>query len=434
MTDVNLSAYSSYVDEVVRTAEEAGRSITKFEPAAADLILDGQMQRKLRDLVPISYLREIGAFFTGSVLRESAIAHVAQTIGPESIVFDPACGVGDLLLASAFHLPVSESLTATLSMWGRVLHGTDLSTTFIRAAKARLVLLAIHRGAVPDGGYINVESLFPGIRVGDGLATKEIISKSTHVFVNPPYGPSIAEKECQWASGKVSFAAVFMDYVLANAQRGAHIVAILPDVLRTGTRYAKWRHLVQSRCENRTIEVIGKFDKSTDVDVFTLYVVSSLNPVISEFPWFRNVMSNGDKTIESSFHVHVGPVVPHRHKKTGRLRRFIYAQAISGLPIFDAGTAEIRRFSGRVFLPPFIVLRRTSSPDQGTRLFCTLITGTSPVAVENHLILLIPRSGKINVCRQAMRILQTARVAGWLNERIRCRHLTVGSISEIPWK
>jgi hypothetical protein len=53
--------------------------------------------------------------------------------------------------------------------------------------------------------------------------------------------------------------------------------------------------------------------------------------------------------------------------------------------------------------------------------------------VENHLIVLRPKDGTIGACREVLGILKDERTTRWLNERIRCRHLTVAALDELPW-
>lgn len=74
----------------------------------------------------------------------SALAFGPQT-ADESVYFDPACGVGDLLLAAAGRLPLAPTAAETLALRGNRLAGCDLAPVFVRAAKARLALLAMRR-------------------------------------------------------------------------------------------------------------------------------------------------------------------------------------------------------------------------------------------------------------------------------------------------
>ena len=93
---------------------------------------------------------------------------------------------------------------------------------------------------------------------------------------------------------------------------------------------------------------------------------------------------------------------------------------------------EKRRFRGTVLNPPLIVIKRTSSPSDRNRASATIINLREPVAIENHMIVVTPKDGKMDTCRKLMRILQNQKTNDFLNERIRLRHLTIGVIKDIP--
>jgi len=39
----------------------------------------------------------------------------------------------------------------------------------------------------------------------------------------------------------------------------------------------------------------------------------------------------------------------------------------------------------------------------------------------------------VKACRELLRSLKDERTTHWLDERIRCRHLTVAALDELPW-
>ena len=80
-----------------------------------------------------------------------------------------------------------------------------------------------------------------------------------------------------------------------------------------------------------------------------------------------------------------------------------------------------------------MVIRRTSRPGHPFRAAATIILGKAPVAVENHLIVCEPRDRLAETCRALMLQLHTQQVNDFLDQRIRCRHLTVGAVAEIPF-
>ena len=94
---------------------------------------------------------------------------------------------------------------------------------------------------------------------------------------------------------------------------------------------------------------------------------------------------------------------------------------------------QSRRHDGKVYKPPFVVIRRTSRPGHPYRAAATVIAGKRSVAVENHLIVCEPKNNKTQaMCKKLMAQLQTQVVNTFLDDRIRCRHLTVGAVAAIP--
>jgi hypothetical protein len=94
---------------------------------------------------------------------------------------------------------------------------------------------------------------------------------------------------------------------------------------------------------------------------------------------------------------------------------------------------ETRRHEGKVYEPPFVTIRRTSRPGHPYRAAATIISGQQAVAVENHLIVCEPIDGTLTTCKNLMRQLKSKAVNKFLNDRICCRHLTVGSVAAIPF-
>src|SRR5947209_7011337 len=206
--------------------------------------LNGQPSKVLRSLVPVSELRQSGVFFTHRNLADRLASFVVPEIKRGMILYDPACGVGDLLLACARHLPVSEDLETTLSDWNYRLRGTDLYQPFIRAAKIRLLLLALERGSQLRAPTLRLEQLFSNIQTGDTFSSKEVILDNICIVINPPYTMVETPKTCTWTSGLVSQAALFLEKYVRDASPGTKIAAILPDVLRTGSRYRDRKSVV----------------------------------------------------------------------------------------------------------------------------------------------------------------------------------------------
>jgi hypothetical protein len=434
-----MKRFERYVEELEKLAHDVlnGR-LSESHEARISAALDGEVAAQLRNLVALSKRRKLGAFFTTSDIRRRVATATPSTSHVQSIV-DVACGAGDLLLACSEKLPVNSSLARTLAAWGSVIHGYDVQSEFIRAARARLILSAFVRcGRIDDKGSqprTVIKKLFPGLRVGDGLAAiARRVAHSTFVL-NPPFGTVTIPRDCDWAQGQVSAAAVFLSRCVEAAEANTHIVAVLPDVLRTGARYRRWREHITSRSNIEDIEVIGQFSDDVDIDVFLLrlFVNGSENSSDVTSDWWSLTAAASDRpTVLDFFDVSVGAVVPHRAAWVGPGVPYVFARGLPPWETHEAGT-HWRRFEGRTFKPPFVVVRRTSSPTDRERPVATLILGKSAVAVENHLLVLEPRDRSTQSCRRLLTVLRSDETRKWIDQRIRCRHLTVGALSELPW-
>lgn len=396
-------------------------------------LLNGGVGLELRRRVSLEHRQRIGAFFTGEALRRRAFSPTFDSAS-EGPVWDPACGAGDLLLSYAEKLPIFPDIGSTLASWGNKLYGSDTESLFLRAAKARLVLAAFARGARRlEDGDLTLHAVFPNFRQQNSLLTPPNFYLAD-VVLNPPFVSIASDRDCEWGSGGVSAAAVFVDMCLRNASPGTRIVAILPDVLRTGTRYERWRKFVAEFAELKRTDIYGPFDPQADVDVFILELQvrhSRARDVEQNGPW--GIRGNVSQDIVSNnFSVSVGPVVPHRHKEEGPEMAFLHSKDATPWGVLEHLPPR-RRFAGTAYQPPFVVIRRTSSPSDRDRAIGTIINCVEPVAVENHLIICKPHDGRIESCRNLIGVLRSTYTNDWLNNRIRCRHLTVAAVKEIPF-
>ena len=388
------------------------------------------IEKKVRDLIPIEDLRTAGAFFTGDTLAGTAISNFPKPIQTNSVCFDPACGVGNLLISASKCLPVFASLDETIELWNQCLIGFDLHQEFVECTKLRLIHEAISRGAKKSNKSLNqLELLFENIREGDALNNLQVVKRVTHLLLNPPYSLKIPSKPLSWGSGKINMAALFLEEMVKNASYGTSVSAILPDVLRSGSRYSKWRKMI-SQSLDFSLAISGKFDQRTGIDVINVY--GSVRKSCSEPQncWINTV--NG-ASVGDYFNTRVGPLVAYRDKEEGLESPYIHPR------ILDKWSESFvenswRKTKSKLTLPPFVVVNRTSGPRDHFRATATIIKGTEPVAVENHLIILSPKKDGLTSCRKLLRILKSSKTNSFLNERIRCRHLTIDSVKNIPWK
>jgi SAM-dependent methyltransferase len=422
--------YLDFLESLVNQSATSAR--TEDLLAKVDASLDGQPAAELRRLVPLVDIRESGAFFTGSELSRAALEPLTGTLDDSSVILDPACGAGDLLIACARRLSKGKEDAHTLDRWGTQLIGRDLHPQFIRATKLRLALAAMREGALhSDQDVPDIYARLPGIEQRSGLTDSEAIERATHIVVNPPFTQVDAPAQCGWASGKVNSAALFLEACVAHARPGTRIVAILPDVLRSGSRYRRWRRMITERSLITRLELYGQFDKWADVDVFVVELEMAEGDGCSISRWGQPIAS-GTARIKDYCNVSVGPVVNYRDPHRGPWRPFIQSRDLSAWQSLERVSAR-RRFEGRVLKPPFVVVRRTSRVGDRHRAIGTIIGGDELVAVENHLLVLMPKDRTIETCRRVLSRLNNAETTHWLDQRIRCRHLTVSSIEELPW-
>lgn len=429
-----MNNFEEYVYELESLASAALAGEDKrLDNTDFGTILNGGVGAELRRRVALEERQRIGAFFTGANLRSRAFESVLGSFF-DGTVWDPACGAGDLLLSYAGMLRVPLDITEAISSWGGQLLGSDTEHIFVRAAKARLVLSAYYRGARRLTAQIStLEESFPEIRQENSLLVSSV-HEPANIVLNPPFVTVPASHDCEWGKGSVCSAAVFVETCLKRAKPGTLIIAILPDVLRTGARYERWRQLVQEFANIRRLEIYGTFDPQADVDVFILelevYGERMLDAGLAG-PW--GVQQRAQKTLGEQCIISVGSLVPHRHKEEGPELTFLHSKDAPPWGSIDKLKSR-RRFMGTSVQPPFVVIRRTSSPRDKQRAIGTIINCENPVAVENHLIICRPHATTLDACRKILEVLKSTRTTEWLNSRIRCRHLTVDAVRGIPWE
>jgi hypothetical protein len=204
--------------------------------------------------------------------------------------------------------------------------------------------------------------------------------------------------------------------------------------LRSGSRYRAWRGETESLLDIEDVIPMGRFDRHTDVDVFLLSGTRRRAgaPTTGPAGWWQEL--DADVRLDEIFDIRVGPVVDNRDPHDGPLVPFLTARSmltegVMGEPV------QRRAFAGRLLKPPFVAVRRTSRPGDSpaSRARGVLVTGVNPIAVDNHVITLKPLSGSERECAEVLDVLASERIACWLDNRIRCRHLTVGVLRSLPW-
>ncbi len=426
----SFSAYSEEIESILSLSSDRSEIID-----AASVILNGRATAALQTLVPIHTRKQAGIFFTSSELAKKSAEYIKPMLQDGYRLLDPACGAGNLLIACTEYLPLQPTLRETINLWSTLLEGYDLYPEMVRAARLRLVFAAImqHPGEINHLDSTYIEGSFKGIKVGDAFSSLAMPT-NTCILVNPPFGSMKTTENCRWATGKVQIAAWFVQQLLERSTEGQHIVAILPDVLRSGTRYERWRNVISSKSSSLIVKAAGRFDKETDVDVFILdSIVRSETEDATQWPdTISTSNTKSSKTVSDYFNVSVGTIVPHRDPKQGDLYPYLHARnAKKGQTIVSI--AETVRTNRKVFNSPFVAIHRTSSPNDKSRCVASIVNEKREVAVENHIIVLQPKSGNLDICTQLVNILNSEHTDNFMNRRIRCRHLTASSINEIPW-
>jgi hypothetical protein len=418
---VGTRGYSKFLAEIRRAL--ASGDVTSF-----DLLLDGRAAAQCFALVREHSIRRLGAFFTPSNVARQLVQQLSVDTWTQACFFDPACGAADLLIPIAARLPIRPAASATLRLWNERLFGVDVSAEFISAARLRLVLLAAKRGARLDDTTDHLADLLTNLRVGNGLSASEQYQRSSHIVMNPPFGRVLSDAY-PWRHGSITAAALFVERAVRLSTPGAVIVALLPEVLRTGTSYANWRDHVTAFASRSRPHSIGLFSEQADVDVF-IQRFTRRSDTTAIGTRRRSKPTRG--TVADRFLVSVGAVVPHRDRTSGPEFAYLHVgntkawSEIQRIP-------ETRRFGRRTFRPPFVVVRRTSRPGDNCRAVATLVLGNRRVAVENHLLVLSPKRGGAKLCRALMKLLRSRQTTEFLDRTMRCRHLTTASVSSLLW-
>lgn len=435
--EVSAIGYLDFRD-VIFSARKKAASDEGIDENIAHHLLNGGAYEALESTVSRSFRSEFGIFFSGREISTIVAECVRENIVDGASIADPACGAGDLLIACLMHANLQKDLKSTLEAWGSRVIGLDLHEELAAVAKERLTFLATVRSVNQRLCIDTPEKVdakfFSLINSGDYISQSDVTEKADCVVMNPPFLEVDAPKDCSWSSGKVQLAAIFTDKVIRSGKIGQTIVAVLPDVLRSGTRYEKWRNLVSRHMEIISVKIFGRFDKKTDVDVFILHAKKRQSPTDLPTGWGREAqvsvnLSNGWR-LKERFDISVGSVVPHRHKNKGNWQ--LYIDVANTPKNSELIVTKKRRFNGRLHRGPFVVVRRTSSPSDAQRIIPTVILNCEEIAVENHLIVLIPKDKKIDSCKELAKVLTTESIQAWLNQEIRCRHLTTTVIKEIP--
>lgn len=435
MTPNQLSALTAYAQ-----ATHAGLSVAVRQAPSHAIrtqtlheVLNGHPAQAVNDILGRSRRRRQGIFFSG-VQWASVIAGALPAERCERIV-DPACGIGDLLLAAARQLPLGPTLDATLKAWAGRLIGVDLYGPFLALAWHRLQALAMERHGLAHP-RLRLATVCPAtFRVANSLREPWQLRAGDGLVMNPPFQAIAAPRGTINGTGRVTAALPFLERAVGHAPPGVHIVALVPEVMRSGSRYARLRDWLAQRCQQLRFEAHGLFSQEANIDVALLVAVTRAPASRSACVEAANLAPEPAvavpvRRLGDVCSVRVGAVVPHRTLKNAPRQPYIAVADVT--PWEETTPARSVGYRASTHAPPFVVVRRTSSPKDKERVRATIVCGEAPILVENHLLVLTPNEHTVAACRELAAALKRPQTHAWLNERIRCRHLTVGAVREIP--
>lgn len=392
-------------------------------------VLNGAPATAVNKIIGRLHRRRDGIFFSGETWGEAVVS--VLPIERCSRILDPACGIGDLLLAAARRLPIADTVNETLDEWCQRLVGQDLHGPLLAMAWHRLQALAVQRVGDRGGVPILDPAMPPSFMVGNALARPWALRAGDAIVMNPPFQAIAAPKGTVNSAGKVTAALPFLERAFRDAPPGVHVAALVPEVLRSGSRYARLREWMNERSATFHFEAKGLFSKEANIDVALLVALTRASTAPRPIAARANARAlPRQETLGERCRVTIGAVVPHRTKVSGPQRPYL---DVGGAPAWgEVWPARVEAFDAVAHRPPFVVVRRTSGPKDRQRIRATLVRGKHPVTVENHLVVLIPRARTIAACNDLMAVLARPATQEWINGRIRCRHLTVSALRELP--
>jgi hypothetical protein len=425
---MNGEIYLSSFATALMTAGDRGEETMSYENLVRDL-MDSHATDFVYTTLSLSDRREHGVFFSGPSWAKKILS--GQDLSQWRRFIDPSVGVGDLLVEVCRSLPLKKSAHKTIEDWSKRLVAVDLRKSFLDIAWMRIQALAVHRHKIEKGQTCDLEfiSLPRSFRVGDALSTDFDLREDDCVVMNPPYQRISAPPNSFVGNGKRSAAAIHLEHILLQAPPKVSIFALIPDVLRSGSSYEKFRKEIRKKNEIVSFEPFGAFGVHADIDVAILIINTELTSTQCNE---NEVNISEGQSVGDLFDVSVGPVVPHRTPATGHKYGYLTAKnAIVGSEI--SVPTEYASYACRLEKGPLVIVRRTSSPSDKKRARSTLVTIEKEVLIENHLLILKPKDKKTLTCRTLLRVLEDRRTDIWLNHHIRCRHLTVGALKKLPW-
>lgn len=379
-----------------------------------------------------------GIYLTPSALAQTLVRPLWPHARRGERIGDPACGLGDLLLELLKALPRAGSLQARLIRAGAVLAGHDANPIFVEITRWRLALAIRLRGFRHQRlTKALVDESLSGITRRRLRPFDQLDASWRHVVMNPPFARSPLPRNCPWGSGLASRAAWFTTLAFASLRPkpGATVAALLPESLRSGFRYSKWRTAVSKNAHITSSPAAGQFADDADIHCFVLR-----GTVTTKLGRWRRPRRSSKAVLSDQAVLRVGAVVPHRDPQTGNVARALDARLLrsaqlttakpdDSCPTLQLSCLPSQARSSPPFMAPFVAIPRTSRPGESPRLRAVAVLGAGLVHVENHVIVVHPHGGNPQEFAAALR---SAAVDRWVDKRIRMRHLPVGILKHLP--
>lgn len=416
----------SSLSALADTFPSSERQLKAAKPSATPDSTGEWTTAAIYEVLSRSDRREHGVFFSGKGWARVLVSQVDTSRWRRFV--DPSVGNGDLLVEVCLTLPLCESPVKTLEHWATKLAAVDLRLSFLKIAWNRIQSLAFERHVVerPKDHTMELPSSF---RQGDALQIDLALRPGDCLLMNPPYQRVKLPEDSKLGRGKRSAAALHIERILKSSPVGVGVVALVPDVLRSGTLYETFRRALGSHVDLKRFEAFGSFGAHANVDVAVIVGITQEKAD-------HEIVHESDECLRTSvgdlFEVSVGTVVPHRNPENGKSLPYLTPH---NAPAWEemGKPSEYARYAATAKRGPLVLVRRTSSPSDRDRARATIVNYGGEMLVENHLLACIPKDGSIDTCRRLVRSLSDPRTNAWLNEKIRCRHLTVGWVSRLPW-
>jgi hypothetical protein len=423
---MRLDAYYERLQDAVSARQLPSNVSSLLHGAANAVTTTYSLQKRRRE----------GIFLSIPSLASELASDLRPRLTMASPVLDPAMGCGDLLLACAVHLPRQRTLAKTVKTWSDAMWGFDTNADLISIGKARLALLA--RTFHPTSSGLDaseINDLFEKFFTEDFLVSDlSTLPAGMSIIANPPFTVRAVPPSSNTRRGTASAAAVFLEKICRESPERSQISALLPEVLRCGSSYHRLRSEIKQYVDVRQERSLLRRDCWSDVDVDVFigrYSRVTEKQVFAPKPTTRNRRCPHHGTrLDEIADLRVGPIIPYRTPRSGPWRRYVTARSVPAwAPRF--APQQSRRYDGPCATPPFLIVRRTSRPDRTYRAVASVIVGSVPVAVENHLIVVTPKDGLLSTCHNLLRALKNDAVNKQLDEIMRCRHLTITSLASV---